>query len=120
MDAPEPEWKYLSGFAVKKGPPEPAGRRITDRLIVPRRGPMTVNNSSATQGTVAPPAEPPEESAIPDTHEASEEQQENQLPAQLPATPVHEPQMEQVVPTARQTRSGRIVKSTPRYEQSIN
>ena len=82
---------------------------------------MTMNNSSSTQGTVTTPAEPPEESAaIPDTHEASEEQQENQLPAQLPAAPVHEPQMEQVVPTARQTRSGRIVKSTPRYEQSIN
>ena len=72
MDAPEPEWKYLSGFAVKKGPTEPPGREITDRLIVPRRGPMTMNNSSVTQGTVAPPAEPPEESAIPDAHEASE------------------------------------------------
>ena len=80
MDAPEPEWKYLSGFAVKKGPPEPTGRGITDRLIVPRRGPMTMNNSSSTQGTVTPPAEPPEESAIPDTHEASEEQQKINCP----------------------------------------
>ena len=44
MDAPEPEWKYLSGFAVKKGSPEPVGRGVTDRLIVPRRGPMTTNN----------------------------------------------------------------------------
>ena len=33
MDAPEPEWKYLSGFAVKKGLPGPAGRGITDRLL---------------------------------------------------------------------------------------
>ena len=120
MDAPEPEWKYLSGFAVKKGPPEPVGREITDRSIVPRSGPMTMNNSSATQGTVAPPAEPPEESVIPDAHEASEEQQEDQLPAQLPTAPLHGPQMEQAIPTARQTRSGRIVKNTPRYEQSIN
>ena len=82
---------------------------------------MAMKNLSSTQGTVVPPAEPPEESAaITDTHEASEEQQENQLLAQLPAAPVHEPQMEQVVPTARQTRSGRMVKSTRRYEQSIN
>ena len=122
MDAPEPEWKYLSGFAVKKGPTEPVGRGrgITDRLIVPRRGPRTRNNSSATQGTVAQSAEPPEESAIPDAHEASEEQQEDQLPAQLPTTPLHGPQTEQDVPTARQTRSGRIIKNTSRYEQSIN
>ena len=120
MDAPELEWKYLSGFAVKKGPSEPLGRGITDRLIVPRRGPMTMNNSSATQGTVAPPAEPPQASAIPDAQEASEEQQEDQLPAQLPTAPLHGPQMEQAVMTARQTCSGRIVKNTPRYEQSIN
>ena len=36
MDAPEPEWKYLSGFAVKKGRPEPAGRGIINDLIAPR------------------------------------------------------------------------------------
>ena len=35
LDAPEPEWKYLSGFAIKKGLTEPAGRGITDRWIVP-------------------------------------------------------------------------------------
>ena len=117
MDAPEPEWKYLSGFAVKKGPPEPVGRGPFDcspkgtddnkQLVSDAR------NSGPTSGT-------PEESAIPDAHEASEEQQEDQLPAQLPTTPLHGPQTEQDVTTARQTRSGRIVKNTPRYEQSIN
>ena len=69
---------------------------------------------------MAPPAEPPEESAIPDAHEASEEQQEDLIPAQLPTAPLHGPPPEQAVPTARQTRSGRIIKNTPRYEQSIN
>ena len=34
--APEPDWKYLSGFAVKKGRPEPVGRGTTNDLIAPR------------------------------------------------------------------------------------
>ena len=120
MDAPEPEWKYISGFAVKKGSPEPVGRGVTDRLIVPRRGPTTTHNSSATQGTVAPQAEPPEESVIPDAYDVPEEQHEAQSPAQLPTAQLPGPPPEQAVPTARQTRSGRIVKSTPHYEQSVN
>ena len=40
MDAPEPDWKYLSGFAVKKGRPETAGRGIANDLIARRRGPI--------------------------------------------------------------------------------
>ena len=120
MDAPEPEWKYLSGFAVKKGRPEPAGRGIADGLIVPRRGLITMNNSSATPGTVTSTAELPEEPTIPDANEASDEQQQGPPPAQIPTTTLHGPQLEQPVLVARQTRSGRIVQNTPRYEQSIN
>ena len=48
MDAPEPDWKYLSGFAVKKGRPEPAGRGISNDLIAPRQGPITTAQHSHT------------------------------------------------------------------------
>ena len=51
MDAPEPEWKYLSGFAVKKGHPEPASRGIINDLIAPRRGPSTTSQRSPTSAT---------------------------------------------------------------------
>ena len=115
MDAPEPEWKYLSGFAVKKGRPKPAGRGLTDRLIVPRRGPTALNNSPATPETGVPPVELPVDPTIPDANEAPEEPQQDP-----PTTPLHGPQPEQAVPVARQTRSGRTVRNTPRYEQSIN
>ena len=33
MDAPELDWKYLSGFVVKKGRPEPADRGIANDLL---------------------------------------------------------------------------------------
>ena len=114
LDAPEPEWKYLSGFAIKKGLTEPAGRGITDRLIVPRRGPITMNNTPATTETGVPPVELTEAPTIPDLNESSEEQQQIPLPTNIPTAP----QPEQTVP--RQTRSGRVVRNTPRYEQSIN
>ena len=118
MDAPEPEWKCLSGFAVKKGRPEPAGRGITDRLIVPR--PTAMNNSPVTPETGVPPVEMPEDPTIPDANEASEEHQQDPPPTHIPTTPLHGPQPEQIVPVARQTRSGRVIRNTPRYEQSIN
>ena len=35
LDAPEPEWKYLSGFAVKKSHFEPEGKALTNRLLAP-------------------------------------------------------------------------------------
>ena len=120
MDAPEPDWKYLSGFAVKKGRPEPAVRGITNSWITPRRGLITMTNSSATPGTVDPPANLPEEPTIQDANRTTDDQQEDPSSAHLPTTLLHAPQPEQAVPIACQTRSGRIVQNTPRYEQSVN
>ena len=113
MDAPEPEWKYLSGFAIKKGRTDPAGRGTTDRLIAPRRGPITTNNAPTTTETEVPPVEPSEAPTNPNANEASEEQQQVPLPTDVPTTPQAEPN------APRQTRSGRVVRNTPRYEQSI-
>ena len=119
MDAPEPDWKYLSGFAVKKGRPEPAGRGTTNDLIAPRRGPIT------TQHAHAPPnldthADLPEEPENPGTIETTDNLQEDPpADSQLaPLTPGL--QTAQDVPPARQTCSGRIIRNTPRYDQSIS
>ena len=51
LDAPEPEWKYLSGFAIQKGQPKPKSNGPLSDLIAPRRGPTTA----------IPPALPPAE-----------------------------------------------------------
>ena len=50
MDTPDPDWKYLSGFAVKKDRPEPAGRGIAKRLDCPETrvhhdGPSVIHDS---------------------------------------------------------------------------
>ena len=174
LDAPEPEWKYLSGFTVKKGHPDPAGRGITNSLIAPRRGPITMCNSSPMpemenapanvqeeptipdvngttnnqQGDLSPahqpttllhgpqpalsvptacwtpetedaPADLQEEPTIPDTNGTTKNQQGDLSPAYQPTTHLHGPQPAPSVPTASQTRSSRIVRNTPRYEQSM-
>ena len=73
-----------------------------------------MNNTPATTETGVPPVERTEVPTIPKVNEASEEQQQGPLPTNIPTAP----QPEQTVP--RQTRSGRVVRNTPCYEQSIN
>ena len=68
LDAPEPEWKYLSGFAIKEGRPEPSDRGIANGLIAPRRGPITVTNQSSTTENVDTQVDLPEEPMIPDAN----------------------------------------------------
>ena len=121
MDTPEPEWKYLSGFAVKKGRPEPAGRGIINDLIAPRRGPSVMTQRSPTTATTDTPIDLPGEPAIPSTSGTTDNQQREDPPTET--QPVYHPpaqQPAQTVPPARQTRSGRIVRNTPRYELSMN
>ena len=48
LDAPDPEWKYLSGFAIHKGQPRPIAKEPLGDLIVPRRGPTTAPLPVAT------------------------------------------------------------------------
>ena len=120
LDAPEPEWKYLSGFVIKKGHPEPTDRGIPNSLIAPRRGPITVTNSSSTPETMDTPDEPPEEPTIPDANGTTANQPEDLSPVHQPAPLLPSPQPAQTILTARQTHSGRVVRNTPRYEQSVN
>ena len=41
MDAPEPQWKYLSGFTIQKGHPKARTTGPLGDLLTPRRGPTT-------------------------------------------------------------------------------
>ena len=54
LDTPEPERKYLSGFAIQKGQPKPSTNSPLRDLIAPRQGPTTS----------LPPALPPAEPTI--------------------------------------------------------
>ena len=120
MDAPEPDWKYLSGFVVKKGHPEPAGRGITNDLIVPRRGPISMTQQASTTENEDTQANLPEEPTIPDANGTTDNQQEDLLVENQPAALLPGLQPAQAVPPAHQTHSSRIVRNTPRYDQSVN
>ena len=117
MDAPEPQWKYLSGFAIQKGQPKTRTTDPLGDLLALRRGPttapplaMTIEDLTTQQqqpimnqdvGDVAP---VDTESPTP----ASAQSPNQQAPAQAP----HDSAI-------RQTRSGRVVTNTPRYDQSM-
>ena len=54
MDAPEPEWKYLSRFTVKKGATKAGVKGAIEDLLAPRRGTARTTllpSLSDTQGT---------------------------------------------------------------------
>ena len=62
----------------------------------------------------------PEEPMIPDANGTTDNKQEDLSAKNQPATLLPGPQPAQAVPHARQTHSGRIVRNTPRYDQSVN
>ena len=57
LDAPEPEWKYLSGFAVRKGQNKTEARGVMDHWIAPWRGPATAITYPSPPGAPDQPAE---------------------------------------------------------------
>ena len=124
LDAPEPAWKYLSGFATKKGTPKSVVIGGLDNLLVPKRGSI---------GAASPPREPTENAQTVGHHDdtsfplATDEEELSQMAPQQPVAPAAiAPLLQQETPaaTARQTRSGRIIKNTPppppRYDQSVS
>ena len=118
LDAPNPEWKYLGGVATKRGPAKEGAKGGLDGLLVPHRG--------ATAAAL-----PPQESTVTDSptdlHQGLLLPLENDANGpDLPAPPppvapaaLHQPQQELPNASARQTRSGRVIKNTPRYDQSV-
>ena len=112
FNSPDPEWKYLSRFAIHKGHAGPTAKEPLGNLIVPRRGPTTAPSLAAPntdQTTVQP---------QPITNQDNEDSAPD---VEAPTTPVAQAQPTQQAPeptpqnsTARQTRSGRVVTNTSR------
>ena len=69
---------------------------------------------------MVPRAEPQEEPLIPDINEAAADIPKDQLPEHHPPPPLPCPQPAQPIPDAHQTRSSRIIRNTPCYEQSVS
>ena len=123
MDTPEPTWKYLSGFAIKKDTANKGSTKALTNLLTPRRGATKITSGAGQpripdtlppdQSGDAPIMEPPfnamgDDDAPPPPDDAvppqTQETQQNTGP---------------LMPMARQSRSGMTIRNTPRYEQSI-
>ena len=123
MDIPEPEWKYLSGFAIKKDKTDKDPKGVLSTLLAPRRGATKVTNSLAPSQIPdnAPNGQPTVE-AITETLDGTDDLADPTPPdTPGPTTaPEDPPVTEPPTPVSRQTRSGRTIRNTPRYEQSVN
>ena len=120
FDAPAPEWKYLSGFAVRKDQARPDNAGLLDRLITPRRGPINPSPNIPSNGPTALPMGPHQDQMDPVELEEQDPPQEVATPVeQSPVTTIQQ-QIDQAPTPARQTRSGRVVRNTSRYDQSLD
>ena len=123
MDSPEPEWKYLSGFAIKKGAADKGAKGTLTNLLTPRRGvndvvrdtapPTVIDDSPLNQPGNEPSLEPFNETA---DHAPPLPLEEAEPPETLDQ---HQNTGQPEPAAARQTRSGRTIRNTPRYEQSV-
>ena len=118
LDTPDPAWKYLSGFATKKGTTKADDKGGLDGLMAPRRGATTAMNPPQESAQQDQSAGHPHELLVPlDNGHDGHAQPADAQPAAPAATPI--PQPDTPLAPARQTRSGRVIKNTPRYDQSI-
>ena len=116
FDAPELEWKYLSGLAVRKDHARTNSTGL-ERLITPRRGPVT--NLPST-GPTDPPVDLQQDLTDPVAQDEPAYPQEVAIPDTQPPVAMPQQQTDQAAPPTRQTRSRRVIRNTPRYEQSVN
>ena len=119
LDAPDPEWKYLSGFATKKGTPKAVTKGGLDSLLAPQRGAIATASPQQETNENAQPVSHQQDLPVPLATDADEHQMAPEQPA-IPAAAIPLQQPETPVAMARQTRNGRVIKNTPLYDQSMS
>ena len=113
LNAPEPAWKYLSCFAMKKGTPSSVNKEGLDNILVPRRGSIVAARPSTKPTEKTPTVGHYDDTPSPLATDEEERSLTNpQQPVALEAT-APPPQQEMPAATARQTRSGRVIKIPP-------
>ena len=116
LDAPEPEWKYLSGFAIHKEQPKPKTNEPFSGLIIPRRGTTSASTPAIPTNDLMTQQQP---ILNQDTEGIVPTEAESPTPVS-PAPPTHQaPTQEPQNSATRQTRSRRVVTNTPQYDQSM-
>ena len=119
LDSPDPEWKYLSGFATKKRADNSATKGGLDGLLTPRRGLIPPTHTRQVANELPPPVDPQQDPPMPSADDGAEHELVPEQP-EAPSETIPVLQPGPPVGTARQTRSGRVIKNTPRYSQSMS
>ena len=123
MDTPEPTWKYLSGFAIKKDTTNKGSTGSLTNLLTPRRGATKVTSGAGPSQIIDDllPDQPGDEPTRDPPFNATGDDAAPPPPAAAvpPQTQEIQQNTEPPMPMARQSRSGRTICNTPRYEQSI-
>ena len=114
FDAPDPEWKYLSGFAVRKDRAKPNSPGLIDRLITPRRGPVISGSNQPSNSSSDLFVDQQQDQTDPVMQDESTHHQEVAIPDTQPPTMLTQQQTDQTSPPIRQTHSGRVIRNTPR------
>ena len=117
LDAPEPQWKYLSGFAIQKGQPKTRTTGPLGDLLAPRCGPTTAPPLATTTEDLTTQQQQPimhqDTGDVEPDNTVSPTLLSPQPPTQQ--APTQAPQDSAI----QQTRSGQVVTNTPRYDQSV-
>ena len=74
LDAPDPEWKYLSGFATKKGATKSVTKGGLDFLLAPRRGAIASASPQQESNEDAQPVGHEQDFPVPLATDADEQQ----------------------------------------------
>ena len=106
LDAPEPEWKCLSSFAVRKGPTKSSIKGAVGSLLALRWGPARTTLLPSPPDGPGPSAMQQQDIPIiaDNTHEM--DNQAPTAPAQLAEQQESQPQPEPPFHATQQTRSG--------------
>ena len=117
LDAPEPEWKYLSGFAIQKGQPKPRTIGPLSGILAQRHGPTTARiPATPTEDLKTQQQQPILNEDIGDILPI---EAESPAPASPAPPPQHAPTQAPQNSSVHQTCSRRVVTNTPRYNQSM-
>ena len=87
LDAPDPKWKYLSGFATKKGAPKAVTKGGLDGLLALRRGAIATVSPQQESNENAQPVGHQQDLPVPLATDADEQQTAPQQPV-IPAAAI--------------------------------
>ena len=121
LDAPDPEWKYLSSPVVRKGPSKSGAKGVLDGLLTPCRETTMVTTMPSMSTRLDHSTHPQQDLPMPLGNDDNEFNHPTQpQPISQTTLQLAQPHLELLLMAISQTCCSRASKNTPRYDQSIS